>query len=59
MIMKLLNTAEIAKLLRVSESWIEKQRLKNSGPPFVRIGGKAIRYVESDVIDWLCSNDNG
>ena len=44
--------AEAAKILKVSESWLAKARMRSEGPPFVRIG-RCIRYVR--LRQWLNS----
>jgi predicted DNA-binding transcriptional regulator AlpA len=44
----LLQPSEVAKLLKVSGSWLAKARLFGTGPQFVKIG-RAVRYAESAV----------
>jgi hypothetical protein len=36
--------AETAKILKVSESWLAKARMRGEGPPFIRIG-RSVRYT--------------
>ena len=43
---KLLTPKEAAQLLKVSESWLAKARMRGDGPPFIKIG-RAIRYSEA------------
>lgn len=55
---KLLETRDVAKLLKVSESWLEKGRVYSYGPPYIRLrrpGSKvgAIRYRLSALLRWL------
>jgi predicted DNA-binding transcriptional regulator AlpA len=46
---------EIAKLLKISVSWLQKARVRGDGPPFIRISGGCIRYQVSAVQEWLQS----
>lgn len=46
---------EIAKLLKVSVSWLQKARVRGDGPPFIRISGGCIRYQISAVQEWVQS----
>lgn len=43
-----LTTVEAAEHLNVSKSFLDKARLRDDGPPFIRIGG-AIRYAVEDL----------
>lgn len=54
--MKLLTTKEYAALARTSESTIRHWRAAGTGPHGTR-RGKRVLYVESDVIAWLCGED--
>lgn len=48
----LLTVAEAARQLRVSESYLNKARVRGDGPPYAKLG-KAIRY-RADVLDqWI------
>jgi hypothetical protein len=49
---ELLLPAEIARLLKVSLSWLAKARLTGNGPSFVKIG-RSIRYRRSAVQDYI------
>jgi hypothetical protein len=40
---EMLTPAEVAKALKVSESWLAKARMREDGPPFVRVG-RSVRY---------------
>lgn len=47
----LLNTLEAAELLKVSVSFLRKdRRLDNPYVPFVRLGAKIVRYRLSDLM---------
>jgi len=52
---RLLMVSEAADILRLSQSWLAKSRMRGDGPPFVKIG-RAIRYRESSLVQWLKSN---
>ena len=54
-----LNTAEAAKYLRLSTSFLEKARLKNAqtlGPKFKRAGAR-ILYLRNELDAYLESSD--
>ena len=48
----LLTPPEAAQLLRVSVSWLAKARMRDDGPPFIRIG-RSIRYSRAALIEWM------
>src|SRR5262245_34627367 len=50
----LLHPADVAKLLKMSVSWLAKQRVAGTGPRFVKVG-RAVRYPESAVRDYINS----
>jgi predicted DNA-binding transcriptional regulator AlpA len=54
----LLQTTDVAKLLRVSLSWLAKSRLTGTGPRFVKVG-RSVRYLESAVRDFIKSRQRG
>jgi predicted DNA-binding transcriptional regulator AlpA len=49
----LIDSRQLANWFGVSKLWVELGRIKNYGPPFVRLGPKLIRYRKSDVVKWL------
>lgn len=50
---KYLTTVELADLLRIKKNTIERWRVSKSCPvPWTKIGGR-ILYKESDVLDYL------
>ena len=51
----LLKTPAAADLLDVAEITLKKWRLSGDGPPFIRVGVRAIRYRRGDVVAWLRS----
>lgn len=48
----MLRTTEAAQRLGLSRSWLEKLRLTGDGPPFVRIGMRAVAYWSDDLMAW-------
>lgn len=48
----LLRTAEAAKYLERSESWLNHLRSKGQGPRFVRLGA-SVRYRRADLDTYL------
>jgi excisionase family DNA binding protein len=42
----LLTTKEAARLLRVSHRTMEEWRCRGGGPPFIKLGRRAVRYCE-------------
>lgn len=50
--MKLLTNTETAELLGLKPNSLEIWRLQGKGPKYRKIG-RLVRYVESDVLEWL------
>jgi hypothetical protein len=51
---RLLTTAEAAKRLSVSESFLAKERVKGTGCRFRKLG-RSVRYTEGDIELYLRS----
>ena len=51
---RLLTPKDAADLLRLSESWLAKARMRGDGPPYVKLG-RAIRYREGTLLQGLRS----
>jgi predicted DNA-binding transcriptional regulator AlpA len=51
---RLLTITETAKLLRVSQSWLAKARMRGDGPPYVKLG-RSVRYAEGALAHWMKS----
>lgn len=51
----LLTTREAATLIHISPRTLEGYRLRGGGPPFYRVGGRAIRYDVGEVLAWAKS----
>ncbi len=49
----MLNTDEAASALRLQKQTLHDYRCRMVGPPFYRIGGRAIRYRYGDLMAWL------
>lgn len=52
----LLNQKQTSEFLGVSERALEKWRLEEKGPPFVKVGNKLVRYRLSDLQKWIDKN---
>jgi predicted DNA-binding transcriptional regulator AlpA len=48
----LLTARDAANLLRLSQSWLAKSRMRGDGPAFMRLG-RSIRYREADLVHWM------
>jgi len=48
-----LDTTQTAQLLGVSHQWLEIQRCKTGGPPFIRLAPRMVRYRRADLVKWL------
>ena len=49
----LLTTHEAATYLRLARPTLERFRLTGGGPAFCKMGGKAVRYRQEDLDNWL------
>jgi len=47
-----LRTADVAKMLDVSEATLRGWRRLGSGPPYIKVG-RAVRYRPEDVERWV------
>ncbi len=50
---RILRTPDAAEYVGLSSSTLEKKRLDGSGPPFVRLGGRAVGYDVGTLNSWL------
>lgn len=48
-----MRTPEAAKYVALAESTLTKMRLTGDGPPFVKVGPRAVAYRRSDLDAWL------
>ena len=53
MLKRILRTPGAAEYLSLSASTLEKMRLNDEGPRFVRLGGRAVGYDIKDLDAWL------
>jgi len=51
-----LSPTEAAKYLRCSSSTLAKLRVYGGGPPFCKLGSKAVRYRQSDLDSYMSKN---
>lgn len=51
--MALLTTKETADRIGWSERSLERARVTGDGPPFTRIGARAVRYSAEGVDEWV------
>lgn len=49
----LLTTEQAAVLLGFHPSYLAKARLTGTGPRFLKIGARSVRYRRSDIDAWL------
>ena len=50
---RILRTPGAAEYIGLSRSTLEKKRLSDDGPRFIRLGGKAVGYDVRDLDEWL------
>lgn len=50
---RIFRTAGAADFLGISESWLEKLRLRGTGPRCIRLGHRAVLYDVQDLESWL------
>ena len=55
---RFMDEKELAAMLSVSRMTIRIWRHKRKGPPSVKIGERLIRYLLSDVLDWINKNND-
>ncbi len=47
------RTREAAQYLATTPGWLEKRRCDGGGPPFIRLGSRAVGYLVEDLDRWL------
>jgi len=52
----LLTTEQAAKFMGLAVTTLEKYRVFGSGPVFLKIGKRAVRYRADDLTQWAESN---
>lgn len=53
----MLRPVEVAEMLQIEESTLRKWEQRGVFPPAYRIGRRTLRWLRSDVIDYLNDND--
>jgi predicted DNA-binding transcriptional regulator AlpA len=48
-----MRTPEAARYVALAESTLTKMRLTGDGPPFVKVGARAVAYRKADLDTWL------
>jgi predicted DNA-binding transcriptional regulator AlpA len=48
-----MRTPEAARYVALSESTLTKMRLRGDGPPFIKVGPRAVAYRKADLDAWL------
>lgn len=51
----LLYPVEAAYIIAVSPRTLETLRVRGGGPPFMRVGNRAVRYQRRDLLAWCAS----
>jgi predicted DNA-binding transcriptional regulator AlpA len=52
---RLLSQKEVARLIGMSEAWLERRRWAGGGIPYLKCG-RAVRYRRDDVVKYLEDN---
>ena len=50
---RLLTSQEAADFLRLTPRFLEMRRFRGGGPPFIRVSGRCVRYLKSDLREWV------
>lgn len=50
---KALKPATVAEWLDTTTGALAQMRYMGQGPKFVKIGGRSVRYMETDVLAWI------
>jgi predicted DNA-binding transcriptional regulator AlpA len=50
---KVLRTVDAATYIGLAVATLEKMRLRGDGPPFVRLGCRAVGYDLADLDEWI------
>ena len=49
----LLTPQQAADFLGLSTRFLEMRRYRGGGPEFIRVSGRCVRYLRSDLISWI------
>ena len=50
---RLLKEQQVSKLFEIAPQTLRNWRWKGTGPKFIKCGGTAVRYRETDLRKWL------
>lgn len=50
---KYLTTSQVGELLGLSTGALAQMRFKGTGPLYVKLGGRSVRYRQDDVEQWI------
>ena len=50
---QLMTRREVAEHLQTSRNYLDQLSVRGEGPPFIRIGAKAVRYDPDQLAAWL------
>jgi predicted DNA-binding transcriptional regulator AlpA len=50
---RLLKSKELAEIFGLHDTTLRIWRLQGEGPPYFKVGEKAVRYDEAKVREWL------
>ena len=53
---EILNQKRVAVILGISTRTLERYRVAGTGPRYAKLGGKLVRYQQSDVEAWIQRN---
>lgn len=52
----ILTERDAARMISMSVDWLRERRWHGDGPPYLRIGSKAIRYERDEVLAFMRSH---
>ena len=55
----LLRDPQAADYLNVSIAWLQRQRWLGTGPAYIKVGARAVRYRKNDLESWVAANLHG
>jgi predicted DNA-binding transcriptional regulator AlpA len=53
---KLIDTGEVASMCGVHADTVKRWRARNTGPAWIRVGDRLVRYDPDDVRRWLAGS---
>jgi len=57
--MNLLTPADVAARLSLDEKALKNMRQRRTGPEFIQINSRCVRYSEQALTDWVASRPHG